>query len=114
VKIEVARRNARVFVMSLEGELDMSNSPDVRNALLPLFKDEPTHIVVDLSRVPYVDSSGIATFVEGLQLSRKNNVRFTLAGATPTVEAVFDLAYLKNVFEMVPSLEGLFEGEGKA
>jgi anti-sigma B factor antagonist len=66
---------------------------------------------VDLSEVPYIDSSGIATFVETLQLARKGEVRFSLAGACQTVESIFDLAYLKNVFEMAPDVNRLLDGE---
>jgi len=111
MKSQVTERKKGVFLLSLDGDLDMSTSPQVRNALLPLFRESPSHIIVDLSGVPYIDSSGIATFVEGLQFSRKNNVRFTLAGATPTVESIFDLAYLKGVFEMVPDVDRLLDGE---
>ncbi|MFP5212041.1 MAG: STAS domain-containing protein [Acidobacteriota bacterium] len=110
MKVEVTERNPGVFVVAVQGEVDMSSSPGVRNALLPIFKKGAARIVVDLSGVPYMDSSGIATLVEGLQLSRKSNVRFTLAGVCPSVEAVFELAYLKSVFEIVPSLDAAFEG----
>lgn len=111
MKVEIAEKKPGVVVVALNGDLDMSTSPQVRNALLPIFRNRKTsHIVVDLSEVPYIDSSGIATFVEGLQMSRKEKVRFTLAGAGETVESIFDLAYLKNVFEMVPDVNGLLEG----
>jgi anti-sigma B factor antagonist len=111
VKVNVSERKPQVFVITAEGEVDMSTSPDLRSALLSVFKKSPSHVLVDLAGVSYIDSSGIATLVEGLQLSRKGDVRFTLAGASPPVEAVFDLAYLKTVFEMVPSVEGLLGGE---
>lgn len=111
MNIQVNERKPGVFVISLAGDLDMSTSPQARNTLLPLFRKKVSHIVVDLAGVPYIDSSGIATFVEALQLARKGNVRFSLAGACHTVESIFDLAYLKNVFEMVPDAERLIEGE---
>lgn len=111
MKSRVTEKEKGIFLVALEGDLDMSSSPQVRNTLLPLFRKSPSHIIVDLSGVPYIDSSGIATFVEGLQFSRKGNVRFTLAGATPTVESIFELAYLKSVFEMVPNVDGLLDGE---
>jgi anti-sigma B factor antagonist len=113
LKISTYEKSQGVFVVSLEGDLDMSTSPDLRKKLLPLFEMNPKHVVVDLSGVDYVDSSGIATFVEGLQLSRRGKVRFSLAGARPSVEAIFDLAYLKEVFEMAGSVDALFKGEGK-
>lgn len=114
MKIRIDEPKTRTMVLTLEGEVDMSNSPEVRKRLVPLFEKVASHVIVDLSGVTYIDSSGIATLVEGLQLSRKNGVRFTVAGATNSVEAVFELAYLKSVFEMVPRLEQALEGETKA
>lgn len=111
MKIKVTERIPGAYIVALEGDLDMSTSPQVRNTLLPLFRKGVSRIVVDLSGVPYIDSSGIATFVEALQLSRKGTVRFTLAGAGPTVESIFELAYLKDVFEMAPDANRLFDGE---
>jgi len=111
LNIQVDERKPGVYVVSLVGDLDMSTSPQVRNVLLPIFRKKVSHLVVDLSGVSYIDSSGIATFVEALQLARKGNVRFTLAGAGQTVESIFDLAYLKDVFEMVPDANRLIEGE---
>jgi anti-sigma B factor antagonist len=111
LKIQITERKPSIYVVALDGELDMSSSPQVRNALLPIFRKGASHIIVDLTGVPYIDSSGIATFVEALQLSRKGTTRFTLAGAGPTVESIFDLAYLRDVFEMVPDVERLLNGE---
>ena len=113
MKIQVIEQKPAVHVVCLDGDFDMSSSPGVRNVLLPLFAcGTACHIVIDLSGVPYIDSSGIATLVEGLHLSKKGKVRFTLAGAGQAVETVFDLAYLKDVFEMVPDVCGLL-GEGE-
>lgn len=113
MKIGISERRPGAFVMVLEGEVDMSTSPMLRKELLALFQSRAVHIVVDLKGVSYIDSSGVATLVEGLQLSRRGGARFVLAGAGRAVEAVFELAYLKNVFEMVPDAEALFAGEGE-
>jgi anti-sigma B factor antagonist len=109
VKVEVVERKPGVYVIRVEGEVDMSNSPDVRNVILPTFQKSPSHVVVDLSGVSYIDSSGIATLVEGYQLARAGGGRLTLAGMSSGVEAVFELAYLKDVFEIVPDVEQLFQ-----
>ncbi len=111
MNIQVNERKPGVFVVSLFGDLDMSASPQVRKVLLPIFRKNVSHLIVDLAGVPYIDSSGIATFVEALQLARKDNVRFSLAGACKTVESIFELAYLKDVFEMAPAVNRLIEGE---
>jgi len=110
VKISIEEKKPGTYVITLEGEMDMSTSPDVRDHLVPIFRKEARSVIVDLSGVSYTDSSGIATLVEGLQLSRKGNVDFALVGVRPSVEAVFELAYLKDVFKMVPQLEQVLEG----
>jgi hypothetical protein len=51
---------------------------------------------VDLSCVDYIDSSGIASLVEGQQECQKRNIRFALAGMTLNIEAVFDLAKVNS------------------
>lgn len=109
MKVDVLERKPGIYVIHLEGEVDMSNSPEVRNVLLPIFKKKPSHLIVDLADVSYIDSSGIATLVEGLQLSLKGGVRLTLAAMGSAVGAVFELAYLKEVFEIVPDVEQLFQ-----
>jgi anti-sigma B factor antagonist len=111
VKIDVKERKPRLYVITVEGEVDMSTSPDLREVLIPAVKNDAAHVVVDLSGVSYIDSSGIATLVEALKFSRKGEVRLTLAGARPSVEAVFELAYLKDIFEMVPRADQFWEGE---
>ena len=111
MNIQVNEKRPGIFVVSLAGELDMSSSPQVRSVLLPIFRKKVSHLIVDLAEVPYIDSSGIATFVEALQLARKGNIRFSLAGAGRTVESIFDLAYLRNVFEMAPDVNRLIDGE---
>ncbi|MDR3554582.1 MAG: STAS domain-containing protein [Syntrophobacteraceae bacterium] len=111
MNIQVEEKKPGVFVMSLGGDLDMSTSPQVRKVLLPIFRKNVSHIIVDLKDVPYIDSSGIATFVESLQLSRKTQIRFSLAGACPKVESIFDLAHLKTIFEMAPDAGELIGGE---
>ncbi|MDR3570304.1 MAG: STAS domain-containing protein [Syntrophobacteraceae bacterium] len=111
MNIQVEERKPGVFVISLAGDLDMSVSPQVRKVLLPIFRKNVSHIIVDLKDVPYIDSSGIATFVESLQLSRKSDIRFSLAGACQRVESIFDLAHLKSIFEMAPDATALIDGE---
>jgi anti-sigma B factor antagonist len=105
VKIDLDEKRAGVYVVALQGDMDMSTSPEVRKTMAPLWRKGTVHVIVDLSGVSYIDSSGIATFVEGLQLSQKGAIRLTLAGMSAGVEAVFELAYLHEVFEVLPRVE---------
>lgn len=105
----VEDRNGTVTV-SIQGEIDMSSSPQVREHLTALFHKNLKAIIVDLSGVPYMDSSGIATLVEGLQWSHASHNKFRLAGLTPPVKDVFEIARLLTVFEIFDSQQEALKG----
>lgn len=110
MKIEVTKDTASAVLISVEGEIDMSSSPELRNILVPYFEKNLAGIVVDLSGVTYMDSSGIATMIEGLQWSTNNEKKFILAGLTDKVMDVFVLTNLNNVFDFSDDAESAFNG----
>ncbi len=91
--------------LEVTGDIDMSSSTKVRDALAPLFQNNNKVIVVDLSGVSYIDSSGIATLVEGLQWSHNSKNKFRLAALNPGVKDVFEIARLLSVFEVFDTKE---------
>ena len=87
----------RFTVIALKGEVDMRHSPQARKIILAhLEKMEP--LIVELSGVRYIDSSGIASLVEGLQCAKTQQLDFCLAGISPQVMNVLKLARLDRVF----------------
>lgn len=102
MKIHTTRTPEGLEIITLEGEIDMHVSPKIRNALLDVFKKNVKGIVVDLSGVPFMDSSGIATLVEGLRWSKKEGARFVLAGLQENVGHTLRLAKLDSFFEIFP------------
>jgi anti-sigma B factor antagonist len=91
-------------VLVLDGDVDLSCSPALRKALLER-TFERRDIMVDLSRVGYIDSSGIAGLVEAYQGARDNGTRFILAAPSAPVLRVLRLARLDRVFTIVDSVE---------
>jgi len=104
VELSSSERNG-IVAISIEGEFDMAASPKIRNFMAPLFQESNKSIVVDLSKVPYIDSSGIATLVEGLQWSHTSGKSFRLTRLTPAVKDVFEIARLLTVFEVFDTIE---------
>lgn len=99
-----------VSVITLSGEVDLRNSPDARKAILNSLKRRK-HVLVDMSRVAYIDSSGVASLVEGLQYARSNDLAFGLAGVSEAAMNVLRLARLDKVFRIHESVEeGLDSG----
>ena len=93
-----SKEQGKVALVRVEGEIDMFTSPNLRDTLLPFFKNKAAGIVVDLSLVSFMDSSGIATLVEGLQWSKKEKRAFVLSGLGKTVFNALSLTKLDNVF----------------
>lgn len=89
----------------LVGEVDLSRSPELRAGLLELVKTKPAKLIVDLTGVPYMDSSGIATLVETLQLQRRQQGRLVLFGLQPKLRSVFEVVRLNMVFTIVEDLD---------
>jgi len=108
--IQCSQGDGGVATLMIEGEIDMDSCTQVKTHLMDLFKNNVKVIVVDLSKVSYIDSFGIATLVEGLQWSHNNHTKFRLTGSTPAVKDVFKIANLRTVFEMFDSPEDALKG----
>jgi len=103
----VTEKIALGYLVKVKGDVDMNSSTDVREALGQVFRQRSSSmkaLVVDLSQVRYMDSSGIATLVEALQTCMKQGLQLRLADLSPPVKDVFELARLAAVFEIYPSL----------
>lgn len=99
-----------VSVVTLKGEVDLKHSPDARKVILGNLKRRK-HVLVDLSGVEYIDSSGVASLVEGLQYARSNDLGFSLVGVSEAAMNVLRLARLDKVFRIYASVEdGLERG----
>lgn len=93
-------------LVRLCGEVDLSWTPQVRSAVLAAF-DAGMPVGVDLAAVDYIDSSGIAALVEGLQKARAKGLRFALLAPSTAVRAVLELARLDRVFTIVDDASAL-------
>lgn len=110
IDLQTSQSGNGVVTLLIEGDIDMGSSTLVRTQLTNLFEKNQKAIVVDLSKVAYIDSSGIATLVEGLQWSHANDTKFRLTCLTPMVKDVFDIARLLTVFEVFDSNEEALKG----
>jgi len=98
-----------VAILHVQGEVDLYSSPQVRKEIINLTREKSPYILVDLQSVRYMDSSGIATLIEGLQQSNKYKGRFALAGLQTNVREVFELTRLDKVFEIHANIEQAME-----
>ncbi|MGD9688299.1 MAG: STAS domain-containing protein [Phycisphaerales bacterium] len=93
------------FVVTPAGDIDLTGSPTLREELKRLSNSRPARLVVDLSGVPYMDSSGVATLVEALQIAKKNRSKLVLCSLQDRVRSIFEIARLETVFTIAPTLD---------
>ena len=99
-----ARRHDKTTILDLSGNIDFRNSPDVRQSVLREIRENRTsRVLVNLSQVRYIDSSGIASLVEGLRASRDLGSRLILFGLNKHVREVLHLFHLSKLFEVYES-----------
>ncbi|MBA4029183.1 MAG: anti-sigma factor antagonist [Planctomyces sp.] len=92
------------IVLSPEGDIDLMGSPALRTEITKA-QQTGKDLVIDLSKVPYMDSSGLATLVGAMQAARRTRKQITLCGLTDRVRSIFSIARLENVFRIVPTLD---------
>lgn len=98
-------------VIMLTGDVDLSCSPEARKAILACL-GRGKHTLVDLSGVSYIDSSGVASLVEGFQTAKKNALRFGLIGVSEAALSVLELARLDKVFPIHADLQARLKADG--
>ena len=92
-------------VLSLEGEIDLHVSPEVAASLRTIIAQKPKRLVVDLTRVTYLDSSGLAVLIEAMQDVQQYGGKFALANVQPSVHHIFEIARLDQVFQIAPDVD---------
>jgi anti-sigma B factor antagonist len=105
--VQISRRQLdKTTIFDVSGDIDLANSPAVRKALLKEIRDNRTpRVVMNLSNVRYIDSSGVASLVEGLKAARDVGTRFILFGLSTSAREVLQLSRLLKIFEVYENEE---------
>jgi anti-sigma B factor antagonist len=99
--------NGSTAVARVQGEVDLHCSTDLQQDLLDLLdhNPRPTKLVIDLSGVPYMDSSGVASLVKLLSRTQKLGVDMVLAAPAPKVRSIMEITRLDSVFSIVETVQ---------
>ncbi len=98
-------KKGEIAIFSPEGELDVSNVPELNKALGEILKGGQKKIIIDLDRVSYMDSSALGVLVNSLKELRKQNGILKIANLKGNVERIFKLTRLIKFFETYSSTE---------
>jgi anti-sigma B factor antagonist len=88
-------------VCHVDGEIDINTAPEIKKAFDKLISKKEPKIVVNFSRVTYVDSSGLATLVEILKNMKAYGGRMKLTNLSPKIKSLFEITKLERLFEIM-------------
>src|SRR5260370_14157898 len=95
-----------MIVLGVSGGIDLATSPQRRKAVLRELRElKMARVVLNLGAVRYIDSSGVASLVEGLKASRDVGSRLVLFGLNRTIREVLQLSRLLKIFEIYENEE---------
>lgn len=89
-------------IIAPQGELDLHSSPVVKEQLDSIIEAKRPKVVIDLSAVSYIDSSGLAVFIEAMQRVMTYGGSFAICGLQENVRHIFNIARLDQVFRIYP------------
>lgn len=105
-----ARRMDKTTILDISGDIDLAHSSEVRRIILLEFREKRTpRVILNLLKVNYIDSSGVASLVEGLKASRDVGSRLILFGLSPIAHEVLQLSRLLKIFEIYDTEEQALE-----
>jgi len=100
MQINVEQKND-ISIYRVTGDVDINTSPEIKGSLDKAIQEKRNKIVINLKEVSYVDSSGLATFVEILKNLRVYGGKIKLTNLSPKVKGLFEITRLDKLFDIV-------------
>jgi anti-sigma B factor antagonist len=92
-------------VCHVEGEIDINTAPDIKKSFEKILTKKDPKVIINFSKVTYVDSSGLATLVEILKNMRAYGGRLRLTNLSPKIKSLFEITKLEKLFEIMAEEE---------
>lgn len=109
------RQSGVATIVDVTGEITLFNAPELRKVLMDLLKvRKAARVIVNLTNVAYIDSAGVACFVEALKVARESKQGLALFGLNRVAKEVFELTRLIRVFEVYGTEEEALRGAQQA
>jgi anti-sigma B factor antagonist len=94
-----------VTALQLEGRMDLNSSSQLKKRVKDYLGQGKTSIILDLSDVNFINSSGLGTLVSILKDVRMVKGRMVLCNLAQYVQEVFEITQLSHIFEIYPTAE---------
>ena len=109
MEIEVDQRSSSQTVLTPIGRIDAETSQAFRQAIQELADRKAFRVVIDLSAVEFMDSSGLSAMVSGMKALRNAGGNLAICNANPQIKTALSLTMLDKVFTICESVDEAFE-----
>jgi len=89
-----------LIVCYIDGEIDINTAPEIKKHFEKVLSKKAPKIVINFSKVTYVDSSGLATLVEILKSMRIYGGKMRLSNLSPKIKSLFEITKLEKLFDI--------------
>lgn len=98
IKVDVRESKGDMYVVELNGEIDVYTSPKVKDAIGELIDKGHYNLVINLEKVRYIDSTGLGVLIGGLKRVREHGGTVNLVCTNPQIKKIFDITGLVKIF----------------
>ncbi len=105
--------NGDALIFRLKGSLDLATSPIVRAALLEATNEGKHEIIVDLTQVSFIDSTGLGALIGGHRRAMENHGSVSLVILEGPIERLLNITGLIRVFKVYATLQSALEDTGR-
>jgi anti-sigma B factor antagonist len=101
--IEESELSDGAQLIALGGEVDLYTAPQVRERLDAAIETGTTRLVVDLSKVTFIDSTTLGVLVGGTKRLRPSGGRIAVVCDEPAITRIFEITGLDGAFDILPT-----------
>ena len=105
MQVNIKRLEGQVAVVIPEGRLDLASASEFKQALNDAVNAGDRILVVDLSKVPFVDSSGLGALISGMKATRLAGGDLRIAQVGEQARLILELTTLDKVMKLYPTVE---------
>jgi len=91
-----------IEILSLSGPFTLGNMFQLQRALQ---ETRPPYLIIDISKVPYMDSAGLGLLVNTYVAAQKNDRKVAVVGATPRIMALFEMTKVDSLLKHYHTVE---------
>jgi anti-sigma B factor antagonist len=106
ISIEREVKGDNLYLVAVEGEIDVFTAPELKKGLLPLTEIYGGNLTLDLNATKYMDSTALGVIVAALKSASKHQCRFSVTGMTPRIKRLFEITGLSDLLNRVQTSEG--------